>query len=455
MLRALWLMVRLGAIAAAAAWLAMQRGAVTIEWRDYTVSLQAGFFLASLLVVILFSIFVYAVLRGISRIPKVWSRYRKEIRRERGYRALTQGLSAIAAGDEKAAAQHSRKALAYLPQDKGLPILLQAQVARMQGHHEEAQRGFAELLDNRDTAFLGARGLLLEAMERGDEVSTQKILDKALKLQPRQPWLIKLAYGRALKAQRWGDARALLKRLEKAGGIDFSAVRSDRAAIFIAEADEKLLQGFRGEARSLLQAALKLRPHFVPAIKRLAGLQMYVGRRRSAQKMVEAAWRVQDHPDLPRLWEAVMPPHKVADTGARMRWMERLLQINPNNAAGYAAVARLAAEQKMWGEARMHLQKAIALNPDADLYGRLADLEERIGVGSAAARWRDLAQQASPPMCWVCAQTGKSYADWTAFAPPHGAFNTMAWAMPVSEDIRDARALARTRAEDTLLEAPA
>lgn len=455
MLRALWFMIKLGAVAALAAWLAAQPGEVNLTWRDYTVRVDGGLFLVLLLGAILLAIFVYSVLRGIANIPRSWRRYRAERARLQGYRALTLGLSALAAGDEKTAAQQSRKAAALLPGDKGLPVLLQAQVARLQGRTEDAQQNFTALLGNRDTAFLGARGLLLQAIEQKDDAAARDILKKALALQPKQSWLLTIAYELELRTQQWEAARGFLKRLEQIGAVSSIAAREDRAVMLIAEADDYVQKGWRERAKQRLKKALQVRPHFVPAVKRLAGLQMYDGKRRKAEKMIEAAWRVQDHPDLAQLWMAVMPPHKTSDNAARYHWAEKLLQIAPKNAAGYVAVARTAMEQKLWGEARVSLQKALEIAPTSDLYLMLAELEEHSGyMGAAYTRLQEQAASAPPPPTWVCQRTGRIYAEWAALAMPHGAFNSMVWQMPATLKSMDDQGALITGRIENLLDAP-
>ena len=49
-----------------------------------------------------------------------------------------------------------------------LALLLASQSAQMEGDEEAAQRYFTQMLQSKDTEFLGLRGLFMSAMHRDD-----------------------------------------------------------------------------------------------------------------------------------------------------------------------------------------------------------------------------------------------------------------------------------------------
>ena len=194
MIRALWYIVKVGLLIAVVVWLADRPGTVNIEWQDYTVRAQAGLFLAALIVVIMLGIFVYRVIRTIVDLPKTWRRYREITRRDKGYRALALGLTAVSAGDARAASRHAHRAVKFLPKDSGMPLLLMAQAERLKGNETEARRIFGEMLQNKDTAFLGVRGLLQGALEEKDYERALGLAQQGLGLYPKQKWVLRIAY---------------------------------------------------------------------------------------------------------------------------------------------------------------------------------------------------------------------------------------------------------------------
>src|SRR5262245_23719039 len=103
MLKALWFMIKVGVLTAAAIWIAERPGTVKIEWLEYTVTVHVGLGLLVVVGTMLLAIFVYNIIRTFVDFPKAYRRYSEIKSREKGYRALTLGLTAVAAGDAKAA----------------------------------------------------------------------------------------------------------------------------------------------------------------------------------------------------------------------------------------------------------------------------------------------------------------------------------------------------------------
>src|SRR4029453_2620372 len=84
-----------------AVWLAERPGTVTAEWQGWRLHSSVGGLLVAVVVLIVLWIVgaPFALLEG-------WG----ESRKKRGYRALTQGLAAVAAGDGAEAQKYARKA---------------------------------------------------------------------------------------------------------------------------------------------------------------------------------------------------------------------------------------------------------------------------------------------------------------------------------------------------------
>src|SRR5688500_4138582 len=120
MLRALWFAVKVGLLVAASVWVANRPGFIEAHWLGYDVRAHVGLALLLLLLVLVLTVFIYRILWGIVTMPKALRRYRQERSREKGFRALTLGLTAVAAGDAKQAEQQAERARRFLPSDRGL-----------------------------------------------------------------------------------------------------------------------------------------------------------------------------------------------------------------------------------------------------------------------------------------------------------------------------------------------
>jgi len=345
MIRALLFMVKLGLLVALIVWVAERPGSVTIEWMEYTFNLQMGVFLTIAVFTLLVAIFLYGLIRGVTGFPKSLRKYTAHMRREKGYRALTLGLTAVAAGDAKSAGYQAQRATKFLPGDTGLPVLLKAQAARMEGREEEARENFALLLENKDAAFLGVRGLLQAALDRDNYPKALELAREALTLHPKQPWILRVVYDLEIKTRDWPAARSTLYRAEKAGAIDAQKAGSDRIAMLVAESDRALLEERREEALTKLKKAYRFDPSFAPVVTRLAKLYIQRRHRRKAVSVVEKAWKLQPHPEFIPIWDLAQPKskkNKALDPMSRLRWFERLPALKPEDAQGQMAAARAA-----------------------------------------------------------------------------------------------------------------
>jgi HemY protein len=130
MTRALWFFVKLAILIGIAIWLVERPGTVTVDWQGYIVQVPFGFAVLGLAVAIALAALIYRFWRGVRRAPGSFGRWRGASRRDRGYRALTKGMVAVAAGDAAAARRFAREADNFL-HDRPLTMLLSAQAAQL------------------------------------------------------------------------------------------------------------------------------------------------------------------------------------------------------------------------------------------------------------------------------------------------------------------------------------
>ncbi len=430
MLRALIFAIKIGLIVAAAFWVAQRPGEVELNWLGYHVTAQIGIVLLFLFIGILFILAVHRILLGLAGLPKAWRKRQAVKRHEKGYRALTQGLTAVAAGDAKQASDKAAQTRSAWPDDKGLSLLLEAQAARLRGEEEAARETFDRMLGNKDTAFLGLRGLLVNALERGDNSRSLELARKAKGMHPRQPWINQMVYDLELEAKDWPQAERTLTKAVKLGAVEHKQAQRDRIAMLAAQADEKQASGDISEAIKLLRKAHKIDAGFVPVAERLATLYLDKNNKRSAKNVVEAAWKKNPHPDLVPLWDRMVPAGRRRDVSARMHWFEKLVALKPDSVEGQLAAAEVAMDDALWGQARQYLDMAEQIAPSARLYRLYAQLSEKQGESEAARRWLEKAAEAPAEKVWTCRETGRIYESWSPVAAPHGSFNTIVWDYP-------------------------
>lgn len=432
MIRALWFFFQLAVVAAALIWISTQQGKVDIAWQNYQLDMQLGVFLAILVFTLVTGMIIFRVAGFIADIPSKMSRRNRERAREKGYRSLTRGFVAIAAGDAKKATQYAKEVRSLLPEEKGLPLLLEAQAARLRGEEEVARHSFEELLTDKDAAFFGIRGLLKSSLDAGDGVAALEYARTAMSQNPKQPWIIKSVYDLELQNGQWASAAKTLERVKKFKAEDEDKILTDEVALLLVLADEDAAAGRGNDAVKKTERAVKIAPLFIPAITRLGEYYLERNRKDKITMMIKNAWKDNPHPDLAVLWDKIAPKNKMDDNFRRLRWMERLVEMNPESVDGHIAAAMVSMEDGLWGEAKAHLIKAEDLRPSAQIYRLRAKLEEQQGGNAYLIKdWMEKAADASPDPVWYCAVTGNIYSQWSPVALPHRSFNTIVWGHPV------------------------
>jgi len=451
MLRAIWFLLRLTALIAAILWLTATPGSVEINWHGYLIDTTASFLVAVIFVLGMLWTFIYRGWRALVSVPRVYRRYKIAAARENGYRAVTQGLVAIAAGDGRTAEKYAKRAENMIP---GTPLtkLLVAQTALMNGDAPKARREFAALLDDNDAAFFGVRGLLTDTLKEGNYREALTLIRKADELQPGRPWVLRTLFDLETRNREWPKAERTLKKAEKLGLFDKAAATHHRQAIWTAMADENMLLAHTAVATKLAESAFNLGPGFTPAALRLVSLYAQADKRRAALKTIEKAWAANPHPALAVLWMSYLPAPKKAtsiyESGrARYNWMKTLHDLNPLHRDSLRALGNAAVEARLWREAREALQQA------SD-YRALAKLEqEETGNEAKAREYLELAAESAPDARWICTSCGSPAFDWSGLCPRCGAFDTLQWMTPETEAHMPKAAVQLT--EGAMIEPPA
>src|SRR5262245_23307145 len=90
----------------AAVWVAQRPGNVTIEWRGWRLDTSVGALLVAIALLIALGVGLWLLYHWIVGAPSALLEGWGESRRRKGYRELTQGLAAVAAGDGAEAQRH-------------------------------------------------------------------------------------------------------------------------------------------------------------------------------------------------------------------------------------------------------------------------------------------------------------------------------------------------------------
>ena len=429
MLRALWFLAKAAAVTALAVWLSRAPGTVSIVWQGYLVETSASVLVVFLAVLLLVWTLLYRLWRGFVTVPAVYRRYKISTARENGYRAVTEGLVAVAAGDGIAAEKYAKRAEYMIP---GTPLtrLLTAQTALMNGNAPKARREFANLLEDGSAAFFGVRGLLNETLADGNYREALDLIRKAETLQPKRIWVVRTLFDLETRNRDWLKAEKTLRKAEKLEIFSKEQATRHRQALWTALAGESM--GSPQVATRYCVSALGLGYGFTPAAVLLARLHDQAGDQRAAIATVERAWAANPHPALATLWSAYMPAPKKAksvyDAGRGVYdWFRKLYDLAPKHRDSKRALGDAALQARLFKEARELMVQAMD-------YRALAKLERAETGNEAKAReWLELAAENPPDPRWVCESCGTAAHDWAGLCPRCGTFNSISWLTPSGE----------------------
>jgi HemY protein len=424
MIRTIWFMTKVVLAIAITVWMIDRPGMVSVAWQGWVVETSVMVVTAALLLLLAVAGMLSRVWQALRNAPGELTRRTRTRRRDRGYRALTQGLVAVAAGDVSTAQRMVRRAGGLL-NEPPLTLLLSAQAAQLAGDESGARDCFTAMLDRPETAFLGLRGLLTQALKAGRRGEALGLARRARALQPAAPWVLTTLFDLESRNGEWAAAEATLQAAVDAGAIASDDGRRLRTVLLLERSAEAEQRGREDAALGHAQAAHDLLPGFVPASVRLAMLLSRASRAKAAAKVVERSWRLRPHPELAEAYREALDGE---DPLARVKRFEGLYRQSPGDVESHLGVARAALSAKIWGEARHHLNTAMELRPSRRVHRLMAELERaEHGNEDAARDWQAKALSAPADPAWVCRSCGTVATAWSGRCGHCGAFDSLEW----------------------------
>lgn len=427
MFRALWYIFKVIVLVGLSVFLIVQQGHVTIEWRDYNISIQLGYAAVVILVLFFLVASFSEMITRLSLWPKNIARSRAEKRRAKGYRSLMQSLSAAATGDQKNALLLAQRAQKFLPEEEsGLPLLLQAQaMSKNANRTQNNEEPYKLLLKNADTALLGLQGMTQNAILAGDFEKALLLARKAFSENPKNTSLAKAVYDLEIKNRLWNDALVTLDKNRKHMRDNDDV---DRRVIYIVLGDMAKQDGRAEESFSFYKKAFNEDKNFIPASTRYIQALLDMGKKNKALSIIQKSWKADAHPDYLPLWLAVVPEQKTGQPNVKFRWFQWIAEFHPESEIAQLALARVAIGEQLWGEARIALARAEKLGSSSEIYELWALLEEKTSNKPDVIRqWLDRAYKSKTGGVWICTKSGRSFSGWQAVIEPEGYFNTLVW----------------------------
>lgn len=355
------------------------------------------------------------------------SRYFDRNRERKGYKALSEGMMALASGEPRLALTRAQTAERLLGKPE-LTTLLVAQAAEAAGDRRRATEAYKTLLKDDATRFVGVRGLLQQKLAEGDREVSLKLAEKAFELRPRhaetQDILLKLQSD----AGDWSGARTTLGAKLKAGTLPKDVYRRRDAVLALQQARTVIDDEASIEAREAAIEANRLSPDLIPAAAMAARGYVAKGDRRNATRVLKKAWEVLPHPDLAAAFAGIEPDETSQD---RLKRFRTLTNARPDADESKMLLAELLVATEDFPAARRALEDVATRAPTQRSLAILAAIAR--GEGAEDSIVRDLVARAiaAPhgPQ-WVCDKCHAIHDGWQPICDNCGSFDTLSWTTP-------------------------
>ncbi len=402
---------------------------ITLAGVEYTLSAIEAVIVLSILVILiwvglkLLSLLV-ATLRFINGDDTAISRYFNRSRERRGYRALSEGMMALASGDADAAMSKAAQAERYL-QQPALTNLLAAQAAEMSGNMTRAEQIYKELIKDPQTRFVGVRGIMKQRLASGDTDVALKLAQKAFELKPKHEEVQDVLLQLQAQSHDWQGARKTLGVKLKQGKIPRDVHKRREAVLALSQAAEVIDEENSIEKRETAIEANRLSPDLVPAAAMAAREYIVQTKPKLAVRVIKKAWESQPHPDLAAAFSEIEPNETPQE---RLKRFAQLAKLNPEHVESRLMMAELNLAAEDFPEARRALGDIVENNPDARALTIMAAIERGEGSSDEVVRgWLAKALSAPRGPQWVCDKCNTVHSEWVPVCSSCDALDTLSW----------------------------
>lgn len=370
---------------------------------------------------------LWAFLRFLAGDRTAIDRYFDRSRERKGYKALAEGMLAVASGEGRAAQAHAGKAAKYLDQPH-LTNLLAAQAAETAGDTKHAEQVYRTMLTDQRTRFVGIRGLMQQRLAMGDTTTALRLAEKAYALKPAHTGMQDALLELQTRAHDWKGARGTIKDKRRHGLLPKDvAIRRD-AVLALQEASEVLAQGNSISAREAAISANRASPDLVPAAVLAARSYLAQKDPRNAARLLQKTWAAQPHPSLAAAYAEIEPDETPAQ---RLRRFGDLIRQNPDHQESRLLQAELALAAEDFPAARRALGDLAETHPTVRSIAIMAAVERGSGADDSVVRaWLARAMNASRGPQWVCENCHNIMSEWSPVCDSCHGFDTLSWREP-------------------------
>lgn len=230
---------------------------------------------------------------------------------------------------------------------------------RYHGRTEQARACYAKLLDSPTPIVQAEAAWAVGDIQRANRVFRDTVQNNERAVQPRVRWA--RLY---LQTHQYSDAVELFGEALKAFPNDVHA-KLGLASVYA--------ERFEGQARPLVEDALKQDGDLIEAHLLTASMALEEGQLDDADKALDRAMRIVSREKLPPLEVYTLRASlEMARGNNPDQWIKRILDYNPRYGAMYQQLAHFEIMRRRYKEATVLLRRAVEVQPD--LWGAHAEL---------------------------------------------------------------------------------
>jgi HemY protein len=355
------------------------------------------------------------------------SRYFGRNKEERGYKALAEGMVALAAGEGKEAIDKAATAERLLKRPQ-LTNLVSAQAAEASGDTRRALKYYKRLLQDDQTRFVGVQGLMKQKLTEGDTDTALALAEKAFALRPGHDETMTALFDLQTEKSEWKGAQKTIEAKVRAGKLPKDVGRRREAILGLADARQMLDAGDIEGGQTAAIAANKASPDLIPAAVLAAEMHMLNENKRAATNALKKAWATQPHPDLAAAFAEIAPDENSA---TRLKRFTALTKVAVESAETKLLKAELALADEDFPAARRAARELAENEPTVRSLTIMAAIEKGEGADDKTVRaWLNKALNAPRGPQWVCDSCSNIHTGWQPRCENCETFDSLSWKTP-------------------------
>ena len=364
--------------------------------------------------------FLIATYRFLNGDETAISRYFDRSREKKGFQALSDGMIALALGENRTATIKAYRANKLLGKPE-VTNLLSAQAAEQSGDRKEALRFYKALINQEKTKFVGILGIMKQKLEDGDKESALELAHQAKSIKPKDNTVLTTLFELQVEKNNWTGAQKTLNTKYKSGLLPKDIFIRRNAILNLATAKED-------SGENSITAAInanKASPELIPAAVLTASIHMKNRKKRLATNILRKAWDKLPHPDLAAAFANLEPSESANERFNRFKpW----IKVHKDTPEVIMLEAELALAAENYTGARKIMGELAETSPTARSLTIMAAVERGTGAAEAVVRgWLAKALGAKYGPMWTCTKCNNIYKEWLPICEQCKAFDTLEW----------------------------